>query len=510
MEANKKVGIWIRVSTDMQVQDESPEHHEKRARLYAEAKGWVVVKVYRLNALSGKSIMEYVETKEMLKDMKAGIITGLIFSKLARLARNTKELLEISEIFRGYDADLISLAESIDTSTPAGRLFYTMIAAMAQWEREEIAERVAASVPIRAKMGKPLGGVASFGYRWEKKELVIDETEAPIRKLMYELFAKIKRRKAVAAELNNMGYRMRGGYLFSDTTVVRLLRDTAAKGMRRANYTKSLGKNKKWLNKPEEDWVFIPCPAIVSEELWSECNQILADQEVKHVKPGPRVNHLLSGYIYCDCGKKMYVYHSAPVFTCKSCKIKIATEDIDEIYHNQLKSFLLPEINGSSYLHESNLILQEKESLLATSKSRHAKLKKEMEELLSMRLSGELSREIFPVHYKPLEEQYQQLAEQLPVLEGEVDFLRIQSLSSNEIANEATDLYNSWKEIEFEEKRSIIETITERITVGKQDITISLAYMPATQTHFLRKAGNRLYNLMSVILLINYLNGIWS
>ena len=95
MEKMKNVGLWIRVSTEMQVQDESPEHHEKRAKMYAEAKGWNVVTIYRLDALSGKSVLEYPETKRMLKDIKDGTITGIIFSKLARLARNTKELLEI-------------------------------------------------------------------------------------------------------------------------------------------------------------------------------------------------------------------------------------------------------------------------------------------------------------------------------------------------------------------------------------------------------------------------------
>src|ERR1700693_2757159 len=114
----KAVGIWIRVSTEDQAKGESPEHHEKRAQFYAESKDWRLREVYHLEAVSGKSVMGHPETKRMLEHIASGHITGIIFSKLARLARTTRELLDFADIFREHGADLISLQESIDTTSP--------------------------------------------------------------------------------------------------------------------------------------------------------------------------------------------------------------------------------------------------------------------------------------------------------------------------------------------------------------------------------------------------------
>src|SRR5437870_297840 len=108
----KSVGIWLRVSTEDQVRGESLEHHEKRARMYCEARGWTVAQLYRLDAVSGKSVIGHAETQRMLFDAKSGRIEGLVFSKLARLARNTRELLEISDLLGKSGVDMISLAEA--------------------------------------------------------------------------------------------------------------------------------------------------------------------------------------------------------------------------------------------------------------------------------------------------------------------------------------------------------------------------------------------------------------
>ena len=71
MAASKNVGVWIRVSTEDQVKGESPEHHERRARGYAELKGWTVAEVYRLDAVSGKNVTEHPEcSREIVHEVQ--------------------------------------------------------------------------------------------------------------------------------------------------------------------------------------------------------------------------------------------------------------------------------------------------------------------------------------------------------------------------------------------------------------------------------------------------------
>jgi site-specific DNA recombinase len=471
----KRVGLWIRVSTEDQAKGESPEHHEARGRMYAEAKGWTVVTVYHLEGVSGKGVSWHPEAKRMKDDVTGGAITGLIFSKLARLARSTKELLEFSEFFREYGADLISLQESIDTSTPAGRLFYTIIAAMAEWEREEIADRVAASVPIRAKLGKRVAGVAPFGYTWKEGSLVPDETEAPVRRLMYEIFRETKRIRTVARLLNERGYRTRRGGLFTGQSVYQLLFDSTAKGVFRMNYTTMRGGKKRL--KPEQEWVYHTVPAIVSEELWHECTAYLTKRK-EGMKPGRRGVHLFSGLTYCACGKKMYVVSDSPKYVCQKCRTRIATDDLEAVFVERIQELVFSPESVTEQLSGVDVEIVKRTGLLESLKREHEKLVFEADKLYRLYLDGNITGKEFGERNHPLAARREQLDREIPLLAGEIDFLTIRRLSSSEVLSEAQSLYSRWGGLAFGKKREIVESIVEQVVVGKEDVEINLAYLP--------------------------------
>jgi site-specific DNA recombinase len=479
----KQVGIWIRVSTDDQVKGESPEHHLERARAYAKVRGWEVKEVYDLAGLkgwSGKTVKDHLEAQRMLRDVKKGHITGLIFSKLARLARNTKELLEFADYFRDHQADLISIAETIDTSTPSGRLFFTIIAAMAQWEREEIADRVKASLVVRAKLGKSINGKAPYGYRWQDKHLVPHPDEAPIRKLAYELFLQHRRKGVVARKLNEAGYRTRAGVEWSDTAVERILQCTSAKGIYYINRMRQTGQWK-WEEKPESEWGALSIEPIVSEDLWDQCHQIMEEQQKTMKRRGKAPLRLFAGLACCACGERMYVKWNTSKYICRKCWNKIPIVDLEAIVYEELKAFFSAPEHVGAHLRKAHQNFADKAHLLQVHRLEIQKVRDEMTRTHRLFLDGEITAQGFGQFYKPAEERLNQLLAELPKLEAEVAHLKVTDLSVEDVTNEAQKLYTQWPEMPLENKRSILESIVEKVTIGKDEIDLTLSYLPSSE-----------------------------
>lgn len=481
----KNVGIWIRVSTDDQAKGESPEHHEQRARMYAELKGWRVLEVYDLAGVSGKTVIEHPEAQRMLQDVKSGKIQALIFSKLARLARNTKELLQLAEFFKNHDADLVSIEMNIDTSNPAGRLLFTVIAGLTEWEREEISARVKASVKTRAKMGKSTGGIPPYGYKWVNKKLQLDLKEAPVRKKMFELFDEHKRVKVVVKKINEMGYRTRKGKPFAPTTVKRLLMDTIAKGIRRVNYTYSIGKHKHAQIKDESEWIFVEVPQIVSVELWERCNEILKE-DYREKKRTKQVKRIFSGYMFCGCGSKMYVTYNHKInykkYVCLKCRNKISMDDAEAIFKEYLQDFLFneEEIKKEIERFEGEITQQEKD--LERMKSELEKLNIKLSNIMELFQEGQIMKKAFAKHYNPVFEQAEQKEVAIARLETEIQIQKGQILSSDALINDAKNLHTMWDNLSFEEKRSIIENVLYSYTVKDDKIEIIFNHLPTSPT----------------------------
>jgi site-specific DNA recombinase len=476
----RQVGIWIRVSTEDQAQGDSPEHHLQRAREYARFNGWEVREVYDLAGVSGKTVMEHPEAKRMLADIKRRHISALIFSKLARLARNTKELLDFSDKFAAHGADMVSLHEKIDTSTPAGRLFYTIIAAMAQWEREEIGDRVRASIGVRARLGKPLNGSAPYGFHWVEKKLTTHPKESLIVKQVFELFLNLKRKGAVARKLNEAGYRTREGALWRDSQVARVLREPAAAGTYVYNTTRRVGEWK-YEAKPEDQWSKLTVPAIISHELWHNVSLILGQQEKKIARPGRVPVRLFGGLTVCECGKRMYVPSGSRKYTCTKCKTKILSDDLEEIFYGEVQEFFASPEQLAKKFESAKRRSDDKEARLANHRQEIQKVQDDMARTHQLYLNNQIPMEAFGNYHRPLADRLRQLQDELARLEAELDHIKINDVSADQVLHEARNLYARWPKMQPEEKRRIIQSLVERITIKKDEIDITFTYLPSSE-----------------------------
>jgi len=479
----KRVAIWIRVSTDMQVDAESPERHEERARAYALGRGWNVVRVYRLDAVSGKSVMGHAITGKMLSDLRSGEIQGLVFSKLARLARNTRELLEFADEFDKCGADLISLEECIDTSSPAGRVFFTMIAAMAQWEREEISSRVAASVPVRAKMGRSTGGKPVYGYYWMNGKMMPHPEEAPVRKLMYELYLEHRRKLKVTSILNERGYRTRGGKKWTYSSVGRLIQDPTAKGSRRANFTRQTEEGG-WEYKSEEEWVSVPVEPIVSEHVWDECNRIMEEGRVEHglhKRKGRTPKYLFSGLLFCgSCGNgvKMYPQTGTTKYRCFKCENKIPKDDLEALFIEQISDFLLDDSRVAEYLDRTTQEIDGKRSLVETLKKEREKVERRANALIELYQDSAIGKDEFKSQYTPLEDRKQSIDGELPRLLQEILGMESHKITSNVLASDGAKLVEQWFVLSEPKRRELVENLVTKVVVDRCDVEFDLKYMP--------------------------------
>lgn len=214
-----RVVAYVRVSTDKQATEGlSLEAQHEKLVSYAKALGLEIVS-FCSDAASASSL-DRPGLTEALAHLDDGYADGILVVKLDRLTRSIGDLVVLVDEYFKDDHWLLSVSESIDTRSAAGRMMINMLTVIGQWEREAIGERTAAVMQHMKAEGMFTGGFPPYGYRLEGDKLVVDDGERVLR-----YHAQKRRRdglslRAIAKEL---GINQRTGKPFAASQIARML-----------------------------------------------------------------------------------------------------------------------------------------------------------------------------------------------------------------------------------------------------------------------------------------------
>jgi len=217
----KAIG-YARGSTDKQAEHGvSLEAQEEKIRAMAVVQGVELIGVI-VDAESAKSLNRCGMAR-LLAMVEAKEIQCVIIAKLDRLTRSVKDLGELLERFQKRGVSLVSVAESLDTGSAAGRLVLNVMAAVSQWEREAIGERTRDA--LRHKRTKRQAyGPTPYGFDRFGEDLAESQGEGETVRLIHQWKCEGQTLREIAGELNRCGVPTKnGGLQWYASTVRRIL-----------------------------------------------------------------------------------------------------------------------------------------------------------------------------------------------------------------------------------------------------------------------------------------------
>ena len=315
----KRCAIYLRVSTEMQVDGFSLDGQRNCLKRYAEREGMIIKEIYEDAGKSGKSIEGRPAFQRLLNDIQKGLaIDYVLVYKLSRFGRNAADILNSLEFIQSYDINLIASEEGIDSSQASGKLLISVLSAVTEIERENIIEQTMNGRKEKARQGGWNGGFAPYGYSLINGELIINEEEAETIKMIFDLFANTnKGLGGVAKELNLQGIkkniRQNGTLdLWTGNLIKKILDNPVYVGkIAYGRRTKEKVKGtKNTYHMVETDNYILEegkHEAIISEELWNKVTRKREKTGIQYLPTtGKNQVHLLSGVLRCPvCGRAM-------------------------------------------------------------------------------------------------------------------------------------------------------------------------------------------------------------
>lgn len=312
----KRVCAYARVSTDSEEQEDSLVNQTKYYENYIESNpDWEYVGIYSDQGISG-----FKERRpgfqEMIADARKGKIDLIVTKSVSRFARNTETVLKFSRELKNNGIGIFFELQNINTLSGEGELMLTVLAAFAQAESEGMSENAKLMFRRRFSQGKAINPMNwTYGYTCnEKGETLIDEEQAEVIRLMFDLAEKGIWVGKIKTYLQKHNFKTGNGCEWIDAAVYRVLRNPDYTGDRTLQKSyqdamrirhKNKGQVPKWIITNDH-------PAIVSKEQWERVQTVLdkRSEELKDKtpintdKPNSRSTYPLSGKMFCPyCGK---------------------------------------------------------------------------------------------------------------------------------------------------------------------------------------------------------------
>lgn len=311
------VTFYARVSSEKDEQLNSLDNQVSYYKKFIESNtAWTYVEGYVDEGISGMHIDKRQSFQQMIYDAKQGKFDLIITKEISRFARNTLDSIKYTRELLALGVCVFFQNDNINTVDEDSELRLTIMSSIAQDELRKLSSRIKFGHNQAIKKGVVIGNSRIFGYKKDNKKLVIDEKEAPMVQLVFDLYSTDEySMKQIEDILYEKGYRNHNGNKIYHTTLSNMIANPKYKGYYCGNKVKIIDmftKQQKFL--PESEWVMYKdetgeiVPAIVSEKVWDKANEVLKrrSQDVKKRRNISTHNNLLTGKMHCTCCNSLY------------------------------------------------------------------------------------------------------------------------------------------------------------------------------------------------------------
>jgi site-specific DNA recombinase len=404
----KLVAGYGRVSTiEQALKGTSAEEQENKIRKACEYKNYGLYRIYTDKGISGKTLKTRPGIQSLISDAKAGKFEIIMFTKLDRLSRNLRDLLNFWDLMtENLDLEMYCISDpSLNSDTSLGKVMLQTLGVFSEFERNLIRERTGEGRKNKLKDGSIFPGSVPFGYKFNSNKKIVEKDSEQVK--VYELIVDLYLNqhfsiKDVALKLTQMGVKTPSAGTkkwksystkWNPFTVSKILKHPAYTG-RAVVYNQFVHTDRISQEgtpymaadtskpKPKDEWIQKTFPPLISENRWEQIQTRIQQQKQKPKKRHKGLkksflakNALGRAFVCFECGgaiSKSHKYKEAPYYGCywhittnkerelqgkEKCNLKMVKADTidNDIFNSIVEILSNPYHFGRQWLNEADI-----------------------------------------------------------------------------------------------------------------------------------------------------------